>query len=38
VVKVGGGTVEGHRDVIATKVVGFVVEGLMEVADELGMC
>jgi len=38
VVKVGGGAVEGHRDVIAAKVVGFVMEGLVEVADKLGMC
>lgn len=36
VVQVGGGAVEGHGDVVAAEVESFVVEGLVQIADELG--
>jgi hypothetical protein len=35
VVQVGGGAVECYADLVAAEVEGFVVEGLVEVADEL---
>jgi len=37
VVQVGGDAVEGHSDFVAAEVDGFVMKGLVEVADELGV-
>ncbi len=36
-VQVRAGAIKGHRDVVAAEVEGFVVEGLVQVADELGI-
>jgi hypothetical protein len=36
--QVGSGAVEGYSDVVAAEIDGFIMEGLVEVADELGMC
>jgi hypothetical protein len=37
-VQIGSGAVEGYSDVVAAEIDGLIVEGLVEVADELGMC
>jgi hypothetical protein len=37
-VQIGSGAVEGYRDIVAAEIYGFIVERLVEVANELGMC
>jgi hypothetical protein len=37
-VQVGSSAVERYRDVVAAEIDGFIVKGLVEVANELGMC